>query len=359
MKPTQKTHSMLSPSGSGQWMNCPGSVALQASMPRPPQSKYAAEGEAAHQFLENCLRKKWNPYDWVGSPIEGTEYTVTEEMADAVSCAIDTINAELQKGGDLLIEEKVEIVPGLISGTLDAAIVREFDTLVVFDFKYGKGVLVSAVDNSQMLLYLLGLTRKHDASKYKLVIIQPRTEDQVSSWEVSDDYLVQFEKELARQIALTQEKDAFTTAGTWCKWCSAKTVCPALRKDLRASLPAETQGKDLVFPDVKGLSTETLCRVLEYKDRIETFLEACMAYAQEYLESGGEIPGWELKAKRANRQWADEEAALKAFADLGEQAFNVKIKSPAQMEKIAGKERVANLVVTPDTGMTIKQTSKK
>ena len=352
----KKTHSALSPSNADRWMHCPGSVALCATMPKPPQSIHAGEGEAAHTVLEDFLRDpKKVPYDRIGQTVG--DFEVTEEMAEAVTFARDEIMKELQTGGELLIEQKVEIAPG-ISGTLDAAIVRPYNEIIVFDFKYGKGIVVSAVDNPQMLLYALPLAIQAEVSSIKLVILQPRTEGQMSAWSTDMGYIETFAAELERKIALTKEKDAMVAAGSWCKWCWAKAICPVFRQDISNALPA-IPGKELILPDVKGLDVPTIKKVLDKKDLIEAWLDACAAYAQELVEAGGQIPGYELAKKRANRKWVSEEEALKAFADLGEDAFKVKILSPAAMEKIAGKERVAPLTETPDNGMTLKQTGSK
>lgn len=343
-----KQHTDLSPSNAERWMNCPGSVALCKTCPKPPQSEYAAEGEQAHALLERCLvSPAINPFDFVGG--DG----VTEEMAECVQFAREQIQQELQKGGELLTEQNLTIFPG-IGGTLDAAVIREFDSITIFDFKYGKGQIVSAVDNVQMLLYMLGLLRDHDVPKLKLVIIQPRTDNQVSTWEVESSYMETFKAEVERRIALTKETNALVAAGSWCKWCWAKVVCPVLRQDISAQLPA-VQNRDLIFPDVKGLSVEVLTRVLDIRDRFDDWINAVFAYAQEYCEAGGNIPGWELAQKRTNRKWADEATALAAFGDLGEKAYKISLLSPAQMEKIAGKERVAELTIVPEGGTTLKK----
>lgn len=84
-----------------------------------------------------------------------------------------------------------------------------------------------------------------------------------------------------------------------------------------------------------------------------------MSYAQDVVEAGGEIPGWELAKKRANRKWKDEATVIAEFSDLGEKAFTLKLNSPAAMEKLVGKERVAPLTEVPDNGMTLKKITDK
>lgn len=349
-----KTHTNLSPSTSHRWMNCPGSVALCASMPKEAQSKYGAEGTAAHQLLEKCLKNlKNNPYDYVGD--EFNDFTVTEEMAEAVSFAVEYVKNTLQQcGGDLWVERTISIRPNL-DGTLDIAIIQEdLGFITVIDFKYGKGILVSALENSQLLLYLVPLAAAFKATRYKLVVIQPRTEEQVNEWECDRRYLDVFEKELDRRIELTKEKDAALSTGDWCKWCNAKAVCPALRKKAIQSLPI-IKGAESLFPDVKTLTAQVLKITLDNRDIIVTFLDAAAAYAQEYVEAGGQIDGYGLQPKRAIRRWRNEQEVIDNFVDLQQQIYKISLISPAQMEKIAGKERVARYTEVPDTGMVLKK----
>ena len=53
--------------------------------------------------------------------------------------------------------------------------------LTVIDFKYGKGVAVSADHNSQMMLYALGALELFDAlydiAEIRMVIFQPRIQN--------------------------------------------------------------------------------------------------------------------------------------------------------------------------------------
>ncbi len=376
----EKKHTKLSPSNASRWWNCPGSVALCEGIPEPEQSAHASDGEAAHELLERCLRpiasnpdpdiyerrddvpkQTLNPYDFVGEEIrtERGVVVVTEEMADAVSFMIDEVKAELQKYKNpiLLIEHKVDIAPG-IGGTLDICIVEPYKLITVMDFKYGKGVIVSAVDNHQMLQYLLPVWEKYEPEKARLVIGQPRTEGQISIWDVPDGYLDTYRAELDRHIAMTKEENAPLQDGSHCRWCRGQAVCPKIREGLCKEL-TPIGNRELIFPDVALLPMETIVMILNVRDRLDSWLDAVAAYAQNILEQGGEVPGYELAKKRANREWRNETEAAAAFADLGDKRFQVKLKSPAQMEKIAGKERVAELVVVPDNGSTMKRKTEK
>lgn len=360
----EKTHMELSPSHAERWWNCPGSVALCRTVPKAPQSENAAEGSAAHEVLERCLNQ-WaidktflNPYDMVGLEILGFE--VDDEMAEAVAYTLDIVRMELHKGGELLVEVKVTVTDDT-GGTLDIAIIRPFEEIVVIDFKYGKGVIVVAMDNKQMLLYLLGLAKQYGCPKARLGIVQPRVHsgDQVSFWDVPEGYLETFTRELTRHIAMTKEKEALLLAGTHCRWCDAKAVCPALRKDLGTAM-MPVAGSQVIFPDAKSLTLENIVKVLDYKERIEKWLDAVCAHAFEIALSGGDVPGYTLAPKRANRVWKDEKEVLQKFADLGDSILKVKVVSPAQLEKLAPdrKEEIGSLTEKPDNGQTLKKVGK-
>jgi len=356
-----KIHSELSPSNAERWWNCPGSVAACKGI-KQTESEYAKEGTCAHEVLERCLKKPdLTPYDMIGLEIEEVE--VTEEMAEAVAFAIDFIKGELQKGGDLLVEQKITVVPNLIFGTLDVAIIKPFDRATIIDFKYGKGVLVRSDDNYQLLTYLVGVAAKYEFDKAELIIIQPRvnTEDKVSRWDVPDGYLETYSSEMLRHIELTKEKQAMLLPGEWCKFCRAKATCPALRGDLGKAMTPVTN-RELVFPDVKALSIDTVVKILDYRERIEDWLDAVSVHAFGILESGNVVPGYELGKKRANRRWKSEEEVLKRFAELGDKLFVVKPISPAQLEKVLGKDRkneITDLTEVPDNGYTIKKSGGK
>lgn len=356
-----KQHSELSPSNTERWWNCPGSVGLCKGLPQR-ESEYAREGTCAHEVLDRCLKSfgtdnEISPYDMVGMEIE--EYEVTEEMAEAIQVAIDFIRAELQQGGRLFTDRKVTVVDGKIMGTLDIAIWKDFEDLKVIDYKHGKGVLVRADDNKQLLTYLIGAAKEFEYETAELIIIQPRvmTEDKISRWVVPEGYLPTFESELLRHIELTEEKEALLNPGDHCKFCKAKATCPALRGELKTAL-APITNKEIIFPDVKILPLDVVAKILDYRDRIEDWMDAVAMHALSILESGNAVPGYELAKKRANRRWKDEAEVLKHFADLGEAMYKVKPLSPAQLEKLVGKERkteIDELTEVPDTGLTIKK----
>ena len=56
--PVELGHSLVGASSCERWWNCPGSNALIAKLPTPPNTKYAAEGTVAHALCEDVLKNK-------------------------------------------------------------------------------------------------------------------------------------------------------------------------------------------------------------------------------------------------------------------------------------------------------------
>lgn len=354
-----KTHSEISPSNTHRWWNCPGSVALCTGL-KGEESEHAQEGTVAHGLLERCLKSGTSPYDYVGQVIEDIDIEVDDEMAEAVAFAIGIIKGEQQKGGQTLIEVPITIVEGEERGTLDVAILRHYEHITVIDFKYGRGVLVSAEENKQLLDYLLGLSKMYDFETATLMIIQPRTTDQYNTWDVPEGYLAEYEEEHKRRILMTKDPAAMTISGDWCRFCKAKAICPELRQDLQ-TVVAPVQNTELIFPDVKGLPMVAMLKILDNKDRFEKWLAAVEAYAFSILEEGGQVPGYELAKKRAHRVWVNEEEVINTYGGEFDNAiYDVKLKSPAALEKLLGKERkkeLEKLVTKPETGYTMKKSA--
>ena len=113
-------------------------------------------------------------------------------------------------------------------GTGDLVIVAD-DVLQVIDFKYGKGVTVSAEHNPQMMLYALGALNLYgylyDIKTVKTAIVQPRL-DNISEWEISVDELLEWAENTLKPIAeLAAKGEGEFKAGNHCRFCKLRAVC--------------------------------------------------------------------------------------------------------------------------------------
>lgn len=356
-------HAYLSASGAHRWMVCPGSAALEATLPRGPDSPYAAEGTAAHTLADQCLRQAKPASAFLGQQIG--DFTVDTEMVDAVQLYIDYINAV---PGKKHYEQRVDFSAWVPKGfgTSDTIVLHD-GVLTVVDLKYGKGVKVDAAGNPQAMLYALGALAAFDFlyefDRFRLSIVQPRI-DHISEWEIGRDDLLAWAEgtvKPAAKLALSK-KAPFRPDEKACRFCGAKSVCRALAAH---ALEVATEGMETVVTckDVKTLDNNEIAYLLSQADLIADWVRSLEAYAQAELEAGHDVPGYKLVAGRALRQWCSEAEAVTALDPLipADQLFTRKIISPAQAEKILGKNNavLTSIVIRPEGKPTIAPVSDK
>ena len=139
-----RAHAILSASGSKRWLNCPRSALFSLEFPPSLTSKFAEEGTAAHELAEHILK---------GLP---AHKKMDAEMLSHVKVYTDYV-LERSKDKSLAIEEKGDLLwinAELSKGTSDA-IIRGYWDIEIVDLKYGAGVPVSPVENTQLMMYAL------------------------------------------------------------------------------------------------------------------------------------------------------------------------------------------------------------
>ena len=109
---------------------------------------------------------------------------------------------------------------------------------------------------------------------------------------------------------------------------------------------------------LQALPIDQIAMQLEQADTIESYIKDLRALATQMLENGQTVPGFKLVAKRGTRQWTSEDA-VDAWVDangLTKEAYESKLRSPAQMEKVLKKykkELPPELVVSISSGSTL------
>jgi hypothetical protein len=350
---TGKKHAKFSASSSERWLNCAASIALSEQAPPSVESKYAVEGTDAHTVLEYTIKKK----------IADKKYP--REMHTHAKDAIKEILKRKLPHAELFAEMKVtlDFIHPEFGGTFDAAIVEHFGRLHVFDYKYGAGVAVDALDNSQMVTYGLGLAHKYDYNFEDacLTIIQPRAfhkKGPVRDWVLSIKELLKWRDKFHRAIELAESPKGKTkfAVGDWCRWCPAKVICPEqTTKALKqAQADFEPAINALTLPDPTKIDLATLGETIQALERLEFWIAEIRAYAFQTLERGGRVDGYKLVPKRGTRKWMDyERARAQARLKFGYEAFSEpELLSPAQLDKL-DPEWVAARCTNVSSGMTM------
>jgi hypothetical protein len=111
------------------------------------------------------------------------------------------------------------------------------------------------------------------------------------------------------------------------------------------------------------LDVAQISSYLKKADMLEQWVADVRSLAHQILEAGKPVPGFKLVAKRATRQWADDDQALVAMMNEGipeDELLTSKVISPAQAEKVLkkhGKQLPANQVVAVSSGSTLVEES--
>ncbi len=339
------SHLKFSPSASDRWMKCPAS--LNGSAEQGPPSEAAAEGTVAHTICERCLLLGLDPAEMLGEEIDG--FTVDQDMVDGARLFLDHVESSLRDLGTDRFHTEIFLQSSEdFGGTVDCLIETETD-IAIIDYKYGFRT-VEVVNNSQLLCYAT-LAQKA-GQKVTLSIVQPRAahaDGPVRSWEVPADRLFEFGQEL--EAAFEKAGNEEFSAGDHCRYCPRKQDCPELYQ-----LAFDAAEKD--FEAVgETLTPEQAAEILSKRKAVESYFDSIAEVVREKLEFGADVPGFKLVNSFGHRRYCvDEDAIVKACRrkKFGKkQIYESRLMSPAQLEKVVGKDLVNSLVERPLKGTVV------
>jgi hypothetical protein len=378
-------HALLSASSSKRWISCTPSARLEATLPEPKRNTkgidFSAEGTLAHTLSEIRLKLHYNQltqqeyndeYESVKAhPIYQT-YTKEEQLdfEENVDNYVLYVRSQIGDGDTPLFEQRVDFSDWVPDGfgTADVVILSE-RSIRIIDLKFGKGIPVSATDNSQLRLYALGAYSKFK-EKYPNIkdvsytIHQPRL-DSIST----DGTTIAKLLDWADYFIKPKAKKAWTGSGEflpgdWCQFCRAKAQCRA-RSDFNVELAKQD------FKDPPLLSEEEIINVLAKAQDLKTWVNDVEEYALTKAVEENKIPnGYKLSTTVTHRKIVDNELAATVLIEHGlpkEQLWETpKLKSVAALEKIGPKGKVAawlgDLIVRPDGQpklVRVKETAKE
>lgn len=335
-------HAILAPSASKRWIECPPSARAELTCPQR-DTLYTQEGTIAHSLAELML----NYYKGHG---ETTSFEdMKSEMRRVGPLAEECINlvGECQELGldfwemaetvhdyyvvpvfedyleasatdpdaRLLVEAELKL-DGFIPegfGSSDAVILYD-DHLKVYDLKYGKGLMVDAKDNTQMLCYALGAAfgpgELYATNHITMTILQPRLQH-ISSWTITYEDLMYWAHHILKPKAeMAFKGEGEYSAGDHCKFCRFAPKCRACA--LRAKVVSEAYGEPAM------LSPEEIAEALKMAESIKTWAARIEEYATNaILADSSAIPGWKVVEGRSVRKIVDQQAAMDALHENG------------------------------------------
>ena len=358
-------HASLSPSASARWIACPPSARLAAQYENK-SSSYAEEGTSAHALcaykLEHALgRRARDPTEDLTFYDEEME-TCAEDYAAFVLQLVEEAKATC-RDPLVLVEERLDYsracgVPDSF-GTGDCVIVAD-GRLTIVDFKYGKGISVSAKRNTQLMCYALGALGAFDGiyaiETIRLAIYQPRLEN-VSIDEFPKDELTKW----GAEVLMPRAKQAYAgegefQAGDHCRFCPAKADC---RK--RAEYNLELAKYDFQMPP--DLSDDEIDMVLMKADELVSWANDIKEYALQQALSGTEYPDFKVVAGRSVTKYTDEDAVAETVKKLGYEPYERKLLGITAMKSLLGKkqfeEALGSLTYKPPGKPTLVPKSDK
>lgn len=370
----ERAHALLSASGAHRWLVCTPSAVLEDKFP-DTTSEAAREGTLAHELAEMKARNYFYTSDFGKRKLTNAIKKLKEnelwqdEMLEHTDTYLDVIKRialGLSSDPYVAIEKRVDFgsyVPDGF-GTADCILIQG-DTLHVIDFKYGKGVPVSAEANPQMMLYALGAYETYKIlyriKNIHLVIVQPRLSDETSEWTCTLEELQVFGNHVISQAELAIKGEGEYVPGEkQCRFCRAKAQCRA-RADWNVRLAFEVTKKPPL------ISNEEVGKYLQQGEDVAKWLKDLQEYALAECLAGNEVLGWKAVEGRGSRDWTDMDAAFEQLVNDGvTQEVMLWEKKPltlAQIEKMVGKkafqESVGELVVKNPGKPTLVKVSDK
>lgn len=318
-------------------MKCPGSVKLCQQVPPRPSTSDADRGTLLHNAMAIVLGSNADPASIIGTEYQGI--VLDQDMfEDKILPALEALSViDPHENLEYAVESHVsfgDFLPSVF-GSCDL-IGRLGDTAVVLDWKFGDGVAVEVDDNPQLLFYTAAAIRTPElawvfdgAKEIECVIVQPPS---VKRWVTSFDRVRQFERELAFALKQAEKQTPPLHVGDHCRWCAAKPICPEMTGAADRALAKQ----------IKEIDAAQLGQLLVKADLLEDWIKDLRALAFTSLETGGQVPGYKLVAKRGTRKWINEGEAQRTLRELGltdDEIIERSMASPATIEKVLKKQK--------------------
>ena len=366
-------HSLISPSNFERRMLCPGSLNAEKDLPEQT-STYAQMGTLLHE--RTAIYHEYLKFS------EATKLQYNEQakvkwsdglFEDDKNAVIDAANyfqkIKNEKSHIVILGEYHEMKCNLsfiyhdMKGTADSVLLMlDIKTqnveVHVIDYKFGKGVVVDAYKNFQLLMYAIGvlhdekIKKRIDGKQYSvhLHIVQPFIRN--SRWDLTlidtvcyinniDRYKKMAEACYNPNAKRTPDKKA-------CQFCKAKPTCYALAK----TVPK-------LDTDVFDLEDDAIAAIYDNRDLIKMYLTSIEEYIRNKISTTG-FDGYGLVPKMSNRKWTVE-ANKELPKILGDSAYEItkKLIGLGKAEKLLDKETMSKLTTKEVSGDEIVKTKFK
>lgn len=367
--------SLCQPSAFEKWFNCTASARYELNFPSA-STQYTEEGRLAHSFCELYGKKKFTVMSTrkFNSELKKLKEDplFDEEMIRTAEFYVQYLTEKAMSFPAIpfiAFETKVDLTDYIPDGfgTCDVIMIGG-DRLHITDYKYGKGVKVSAIGNGQMRLYALGALKQFSLvfgdtiKRVSMSIVQPRITEEVIEDEMTVEELYEWGG-IVRPVA----KEAYDGPGIFnpgehCRFCRGRDVCRARAekntafaefKDFAIEGKADPALRELT-PEQKQmiglppmLSDAEVGDLLVRAADLVAWYNDLKDYAQMAILEGRPVPGWKVVEGRSNRAFTDTDKAFEAIIQSGVSEEMLYKREPitlTETEKLLGKKQFAEIV---------------
>lgn len=368
------SHAPLAPSGAHRWLHCHASILAEKGFP-DTETKEAMEGSAMHEVRARCLKDGTPVWDFLGDLFFGGTRLLTKCTEDRLRALIPGLDRIDDLCGDIIAHKKAEPRYVLVEermhfedpflkdvyGTLDfGAYIKDAfgDAFVVIsDLKFGQGVPVYAVDNEQQLIYLalfLDSLTKNERKRIKecrIIIDQPRIKEAGGEWVITVADVERWKDKVLYPAveAINKGSKQYAPGKYACFWCKAKVACKAHTdfnvKTLGIKFDDERDGATFDVAGIEMLSAERRAYLVMHSQMVRKWLDAIHDSLLDDGLKGRDTPGLKVvDGNQGKREWADPEYAEKKMVELlGDKAFEQKLVSPTQADKLLPRKTWAGI----------------
>ena len=210
-------------------------------------------------------------------------------------------------------------------------------TLDVIDLKSGRGALVSAYRNPQMMVYALaGLDLCADADpEIRLTIIQPALNNISTASITRAELLAWRDEHLIPAARQTVEGTGSYHVGDHCRFCPVRPTCRARAEQMQSDVASARHD-----PTSPTLALDDVAALLEGADHYKAWVDDIRKWATDEAMAGGQVPGYKLIIPHnRRRQFADEQAVVDAAREAGIDPYKRVLQSPREIELQIGTAR--------------------
>jgi hypothetical protein len=258
---------------------------------------------------------------------------------------------------ELIIEEKFRIIEegAEYVAKADSMLITETDGVLyvdIFDLKTGNFDYSGSAFSQLKFGLSVFIAAKYAKSEKRVIgalhIVQPNYYDETYR-AVKEDMAHASPGEIIRDLDELSEyikthADTFNQ-GDHCTMCPVVHQCPVLNS-MHALV--ETASRKDAF-DLMTVSKEKLEFIWLHKKQLETFLKAVEQAIKDRIGRGQMFESIGLNQKYGNRKWVSKDDVIDRFEpEFGDKIYEPKkLKSPAQLEKLVGKENLKGYVEKP------------